>query len=153
MREALDAYNHALLLGNPTVMLLLDVADAHAYLGERDAALAMFRRCMGRAQEQLKANVRDAGTRAILGYCQAQTGDQAGALFEWEQAHQNSPQDKNVQKYGVLTLERLGLRDRALETLQSVQKQVLQELELTWGTEQLRQDPRYPKIAQAVRAR
>jgi tetratricopeptide (TPR) repeat protein len=82
-----------------------------------------------------------------------QTGERKRAVFELEQALRSSPEDKNARKYGVLTYEAMGQRDQALEILQRVPRQLLDELELAPGTEQLRRDPRYPGIAREVRNR
>jgi len=149
--EAIAAYTRALEFGTPSVMLLLNTADAYAYLENRTEANGFFGRAVERAQEDLKTNIRNSGLRAILAYCLAKRGETDRAVFELEQAVQSSPEDKNVQKYGVLTYESIGQRDKALEMLRGVTKQVLEELELAWGTEQMRQDPRYQKVAQEVR--
>lgn len=150
-QEALAAYKLALGFGVPNTMLLLNTADAYAYLGQRTEAVAFFRRAAERAQEELKINLRNSGLRAILAYCLAQLGDPSRALFELEQALQASPEDKNVLKYGVLTYESIGERDKGLELLRRVTRQIMEELELAWGTEQLRRDPRYFSVAQEVR--
>jgi len=150
-RQAIDAYNRALALGTPSLMQLLNTADAYAYIREQPEAEKFFRRAIAKAQEQLKVNLRDSGARAILAYCKAQIGDREGALFELEQALESAPQDKNVQKYAVLSYESLGLRDKALDTLRRLSKPVLHELEQAWGTEQLRTDPRYPSIAREIK--
>ena len=149
--EAIAAYMRALKFGTPSTMLLLNTADAYAYLENQAEAVKFFRQAVERAQEDLKTNIRNSGLRAILAYCLAQIGEPVRAVFELEQALQSAPEDKNVRKYGVLTYESIGQRDKALETLRGGTKQVLEELELTRGTEQLRRDPRYQIVAQEVR--
>jgi eukaryotic-like serine/threonine-protein kinase len=157
MQEAIEADNRALTFGTPSVIQLLNLADAHAYLaeqgspGEKQEAEAFFHRTVARAQDELKVNLRDSGTRAMLAYCLSQVGEREAALFELEQALQSSPQDKSVQKYGILTYESLGLRNKALEILRGVNRQVLQELELARGAAALRKDPAYPEIARKIR--
>jgi hypothetical protein len=47
----------------------------------------------------------------------------------------------------------VGERDRAFEILRRSTRQVLEELEVSWGTEQMRRDPRYDAIAAEVRSR
>ena len=47
----------------------------------------------------------------------------------------------------------MGQRDRALDVLRGVTSQVLEDLELVWGTEQLLRDPRYEAVAKEVRNR
>jgi tetratricopeptide (TPR) repeat protein len=152
-REAIEAYKLALGFGVPSTMLLFNIADAYAYMGHQPESREFFRRAADSAQEELKTNLRQSGPRAMLAYCLAQLGEPSRAVFELEQALQASPQDKNVRKYGVLTYESLGEREKALETLHAASRQVLEELELAWGTERLRQDPRYPKVAEEVRNR
>ncbi len=157
MQEAIEADNRALTFGTPSVIQLLNLADAHAYLaeqgspGEKQEAEAFFHRAVARAQDELKVNLRDSGTRAILAYCLSQIGERQQALFELEQALQSSPLDKNVQKYGILTYESLGLRSKALEILRGVNKQVLQELELARRTGELQKDPVYQEIARKLK--
>lgn len=150
--EAIAAYDKALTFGPPSVMLLLNEADAHAYLGERAEALDFSRRCVSRAEESLKINLQDSGLRAILAYCLSQVGDAKRAEFELEQALKHSPNDKNVRKYAVLTYESIGQRDKALEALRGVTREGLAELELATQTEQLRQDHRYPEVARQIRS-
>ncbi len=87
----------------------------------------------------------------MLSYCLVQTGERERAVFELEQALQSSPEDKNVRKYSVLTYEAMGEREKALDALRAVPKQVLEDLESAPGTEELRHDTRYPEIAQEVR--
>jgi tetratricopeptide (TPR) repeat protein len=152
-QEAIAEYERALKFGKPIEMLLLNLADAYAYLGRPTEALDYFRRAIARAEESLRVNLQNSGVRAILAYCLAQTGDKARATFEMEQALQHSPEDKNVRKYGVLTYESLGQRERALEILRGSPRQVLEELELAWGTEQLRQDPKYEDAAREIRSK
>jgi tetratricopeptide (TPR) repeat protein len=149
--EAIAAYEQALSFGNPSEMLLFNIADAYAQLGKRDQAREFFRRAVGRIEHSLSVNLRDSGLRAMLAYSLTQIGERERSVFELEQALQSSPEDKNVRKYGVLTYEAMGQRDKALETLRGVRRQALDELELAPGTEQLRRDPRYPGIAQEIR--
>ena len=98
-------------------------------------------------------NIRNSSLRALLAYCLAQTGDPSRAVFEVEQALRSSPQEKAVRKYAVLTYESVGQRENALETLRDAPKQVVDELEFAWVTEQLRQDPRYQDIAKQIKNR
>jgi hypothetical protein len=58
-----------------------------------------------------------------------------------------------VRRYGVLTFESVGDRERALAILRGSPRQVLEELEVSWGTEQMQRDPRYQAIAAEVRSR
>jgi serine/threonine protein kinase/tetratricopeptide (TPR) repeat protein len=150
-REAIDAYQAALKHPPPSLMLLLNIADAYAYLPEREQALRYFRQAAAKARESLTVNLRASGDRAILAYCLAQTGDPEGAVWELEQARSASPDDRNVQKYAVLTYEALGRRDDALAALGVVVPQVLKELEMAWGAENLRRDPRYEAVARTIR--
>ena len=150
-REAFEAYDRALASGPPSVMAYMNIANLHASLGEDPQAREFFLKAIGIAQQRLKANVQDGGTRAILAYCKAQTGDREGAQFELEQALPSLSLDKNVQKFGVLTYESLGMRDQALETLRAVTPDVLTDLESAPVAAPLRQDPRYPQIAQEIR--
>ena len=131
--------------------MLLNTADAYAYLRRRAEARDYFARAVTRAQDDLSGNLQDSGRRAMLAFCLAQLDDRARATFEIGQALQHSPEDKDVQKYGVLTFESMGQRDRALGVLRDVAPQVLEDLELAWGTEQLQRDPRYQAIANEVR--
>ena len=149
--EAIAEYERALAFGPPTEMQLLNIADAYAYIGRRAEAEGFFRRSAARAEESLKVNLKNSGIRAILAYCKAQIGDRDGATFEIEQALQDSPEDKDVRKYGVLTYESIGQRAKALETLRGSNRGVLEDLELAWGTDQLRRDPNYLDIAREVR--
>src|SRR5262249_42245052 len=126
---------------------------AYAYLGDRPSALKFFHQAAERAQENLKVNIRNSSLRALLAYCLAQTGDPARAKFEVEQALQSSPQEKAVRKYAVLTYEVMSQREKALETLRGAPKQVVDELESGWVTEQLRQDPRYHDIVRQIKNR
>src|SRR5262249_6068333 len=104
-------------------------------------------------EQRLTVNLRDSGLRAMLAYCLVQTGERNRAEFELKQALQDSPRDKNVQKYGVLTSEAMGDRNQALEILRTAGEQTLEELELAPGTEQLRHDPQYSEIASGIRNR
>jgi Tfp pilus assembly protein PilF len=151
--EAIVEYERALTFGPPTETHLLNLADAHAYLGNRTEATVYFRRAITRAEERLRDNLQNSGLRAILAYCLAQVGDSSRARFEIDQALQHSPNDRSVQRYGVLTFESVGERDRAFEILRRSTRQVLEELEVSWGTEQMRRDPRYDAIAAEVRSR
>ena len=49
--------------------------------------------------------------------------------------------------------ETLGDRDRAFEILRGSNRQVLEELEVSWGTEQMQRDPRWAVIAAETRSR
>jgi serine/threonine protein kinase/thioredoxin-like negative regulator of GroEL len=149
--EAIATFEQALGFGNPSEMLLFNMADTYARLGQRAKALEFFHRAAARIEQSLKVNLRNSGLRAMLAYCLVQTGERERAVFELEQALQSSPEDKNVRKYSVLTYEALGERDKALEALRAVPKQVLEDLESAPGTEALRHDTRYPEIAQEVR--
>jgi len=151
--EAIAAYEQALSFGNPSEMLLFNMADSYAQLGMHAQALEFFRRAEERMERSLSVNIRESGLRAMLAYCLVQTGDNKRAEFELKQAQQGSPEDKNVQKYSVLTYEAMGQHDKALEALRIVRGQVLDELELAPGTERLRHDPRYSEIAREVRNR
>jgi eukaryotic-like serine/threonine-protein kinase len=148
--EAIAAYERAIEFGKPTALLLFNTADAYAYLGDRAAAAGFFRQAVERLQEDLKTNLRQSGRRAMLAYCLAQLGESDRAVFELEQVLHSSPEDWDVRRYGVLTFESLGQREKALEVLLGAPRQVLEELELAWGTEQLRQDPRYRSVAQQI---
>jgi Tfp pilus assembly protein PilF len=133
--------------------LFLNHADAHAYVGRNVEAREHFRRAIASAEERLRINLQDSGARAILAYCLVQVGDRARARSEIEQALQHRPDDRTVRRYAVLTFEGLGERQRALETLRGSSRQVLEELEASWGTEQMRSDPRYEAIAAEVRSK
>jgi serine/threonine protein kinase/predicted Zn-dependent protease len=151
--EAIAAYERALAFGTPTVLLFLNLADAHAYLGRQTEARDYFQRAAATAEERLRVNLQDSGTRALLAYCLAQVGESTRAIFEIEQALQHSPDDRTVRRYGVLMFESLGQRERALEILRGSPPQVLEELELSWPADELRRDPRYEAIAAEVRSK
>ena len=151
--EALVEYERALAFGLPSEAHYLNVADAYAYLGRRAEATNYFRRAITRAEERLRDNLQNSGLRAILAYSLAQTGDSSRAKFEIDQAVQHSPNDRAVRRYAVLTYETLGDRDRALEIVRGSSRQVLEELEVSWGMEQMQRDPRYPAIAAEVRSK
>jgi tetratricopeptide (TPR) repeat protein/tRNA A-37 threonylcarbamoyl transferase component Bud32 len=151
--EAIAEYEHALEFGTPSVTLLLNIADANQYRGRRSEALDYFRRAKTRAEDAVSANVQNSADRARLAYCLVQLGDRQRAEFEIKQALQHSPENRDVRWFSVLTFERLGQRDRALEILAEAPKQLLEELESAWGTEQLQQDPLYEDVARKVRSR
>jgi tetratricopeptide (TPR) repeat protein len=151
--EAIVEYERALTFGPPTETHLLNLADAYAYLGKRGEASGYFRRAIARAEERLRDNLQNSGLRAMLAYCLAQLGESSRARFEIEQALQHSPNDRSVLRYSVLMFESLGERDRAFEILRRSPRQVLEELEVSWGTEQMQRDPRYNAIATEVRSR
>jgi tetratricopeptide (TPR) repeat protein len=149
--EAIAAYKLALGFGNPPVMLLLNTADAYAYIGQGAEAAKFFRQAGELAEKGLKVNLVNSSLRAINAYCLAQLGEPTRAVYELEQALNRDPKDKNVRKYAVLTYESIGDRDNALLILREGTIQVLEEIELTWGAERLRQDPRYPGVVEHVR--
>jgi tetratricopeptide (TPR) repeat protein len=151
--EAIVEYERALAFGPPTETHLLNIADAYAYLGKRADAADYFRQAITRAEERLRDNLQNSGLRAILAYCLARVGEASRAKFEIEQALQHSPSDRSVRRYGVLTFESVGDRERALAILRGSPRQVLEELEVSWGTEQMQRDPRYQAIAAEVRSR
>ena len=151
--EAIAAYERALTLDTPTVALFLNLADAHAYLGKQTEARDYFRRAIASAEERLRIDLQDSGARAILAYCLVQVGDAARARSEIAQALQHRPEDRTVRRYAVLTYESLGQRERALEILHGSPRPVLEELEASWGTDEMRRDPRYEAIAAEVRSR
>jgi eukaryotic-like serine/threonine-protein kinase len=151
--EAISEYKRALTLGSPSDTLLLNLADALAYAGRPVEARDYFKRAIDLIERRLEVNVLNSSLRATLAFCLAQTGDSARAMFEIKQALQHSPEDRTVRRYGVLTFESLGERERALEALRPATRQVLDELEASWGTEQLRSDPRYEAIAAQIRSR
>jgi tetratricopeptide (TPR) repeat protein len=151
--EALVEYVRALAFGSPSETLFLNVADAYAYLGKGTEATDYFRRAITIAEARLRDNLQNSGLRAILAYSLAQVGESSRARFEIEQALQHSPSDRTVRRYAVLTYESLGERDRAFEILRGSPSQVLEELEVSWGTQQMRRDPRYDAIATEVRSR
>jgi tetratricopeptide (TPR) repeat protein len=151
--EAIVAFEQALSFGNPSEMLLFNMADTYASLGQRDNAVSFFRRAAARIEQSLKVNLRNSGLRAILAYCLVQTGERERAAFELEQARQNSLNDKNVGKYSVLTYEAMTERDKALEALRAVPWEVFVDLESAPGTTQLRRDPRYSAITREFRNR
>ena len=72
-------------------------------------------------------------------------------MREIAQALGHSSNSRNVRRYAVLTYESLGERDLALDTLGNATPELLDELEASWGTEDLRRDPRYGAVAQEVR--
>ena len=74
-QEAISAYTRALEFGTPTTTLLLNLADAHAYLGRRAEALGYFRNARTLAEAGLKVNLQDSAQRAMLAYCLGQIGD------------------------------------------------------------------------------
>lgn len=151
--EALVEYQRALAFGPPSETHLLNMADAYAYLGKRAEATDYFKQAIARAEERLRDNLQNSSLRAILAYSLAQVGEPSRARFEIEQALQHSPSDRTVRRYAVLTYETLGDRARALEILRGSPSQVLEELEVSWGTEQMRRDPRYNAIAAEVRSK
>jgi tetratricopeptide (TPR) repeat protein len=150
--EAIAEYEQALRYGNPTLTLFLNMATAHTYLGRLDEARDYFRRAIASAEERLRVNLQDSTQRAILAYCLAHTGESARARFEIEQALQHAPDERAVQRYAVLTFERLGDREQTLNALKDVSRDVLEELEASFGTEQLQKDPRYQAIAEGIRS-
>jgi tetratricopeptide (TPR) repeat protein len=151
--EAISAYESALKIGPPNTPLFLNLADAHVYAGRNTEAATYFRRAIASAEERLRINLQDSRERAILAYCLAHVEEAPRAKSEIEQALQHSSDDRTVRRYAVLTFESLGERERALETLRGSPLQVLEELEASWGTEQMRRDPRYEAIASEVRSR
>lgn len=151
--EAIVEYERALTFGNPTLTLFLNLATAHMYLGRLDEARDYFQRAIASAEARLRVNLQESAQRAILAYCLAHTGESARARFEIEQALRHSPDDRAVRRYAVLTFERLGQRERALDILKGASPQVLDELEASFGTEQLQRDPRYEAVAADVRSR
>jgi tetratricopeptide (TPR) repeat protein len=151
--QAIAHYEQALAFGNPSVYLYLMLADAYAYQHDTSRAREYFRLCAERAKEELTTNLKNSGMRAYLAYSKAQLGDREGALFEIEQALRDSPRNKHVMKYGVLTYESLGLRDKALETLRGSTRQVLEDIEQAWTTRQLHLDKRYAQVRQEVMTR
>ncbi|HEU4687237.1 MAG TPA: tetratricopeptide repeat protein, partial [Vicinamibacterales bacterium] len=150
--DAIAAYEQALSFP-PTTILFLNLADAYAFLNRDNEALEYFRRCAASAEERVRVNVQDSGERAFLAYCLAESGDGAGAMREIGQALGHSPRSRNVRRYAVLTYETLGERDLALETLRYSTPELLDELEASWGTEDLRRDPRYDAVALEVRSK
>jgi tetratricopeptide (TPR) repeat protein len=151
--EAIAEYTRALAFGTPTEILFLNLADAHAYLGRHNEAREFFQRAIARAEESLRVNLQNSSLRAILAYCLAEVGEKARARFEIDQALEHSPNDRTVQRYGVLTFENLGQRERSLEILRGAPRQVLDELELSWAMEPMRRDPRYQEVAREVRSK
>jgi tetratricopeptide (TPR) repeat protein len=151
--EAIVEYKRALAFGNPSLTLLLNLATVYTYLGRHEEARDFFERAIASAEERLRVNLQDSGQRAILAYCLAHTAEAARARFEIEQSLQHSPDDRTVRRYAVLTFERLGLRDLALETLRGASRQVLEELEASFGTDELRRDSRYEAVAAEIRSR
>lgn len=151
--EAIAAYESALAIGPPNTMLFLNLADAHTYAGRNDEGRNYFRRAIASAEERLRINLQDSRERATLAFCLAQVGEVARAKSEIEQALQHLPDDRTVRRYAVLTFESLGQRERALEILRGSPRQVLEELEASWGTDQMRRDPRYEAIASEVRSK
>ena len=151
--EALVEYERALAFGPPSETHLLNMADAYAFLGKRAEATDYFKRVIALAQDRVRDNVQDSGPRAILAYSLAQTGDSSRATFEIDQALRHSPNDRTVRRYAVLTYETIGDRSRAFEILRGSPVQVLEELEVSWGMEQMRSDPRYAAIAAEVRSK
>jgi eukaryotic-like serine/threonine-protein kinase len=151
--EAIAAFEHALSFGNPSEMLLFNVAETYRLAGDMPKALEFHRRAAARIEQSLKVNLRNSGLRAILAYCLVQTGDRQRAVFELEQALQSSPEDKDVRKYSVLTYEAIGERHNALEALRAVPREVFEDLETLPGTEELRRDPHYPEIEREIRNR
>jgi Flp pilus assembly protein TadD len=151
--EAIVEYERALAFGPASEVHLLNMADAYAFLGKRAEATDYFKQAIARAQNRVRDNVQDSGPRAILAYALAQTGDASQATFEIDQALRHSPNDRTVRRYAVLTYETLGDRSRAFDILRSSPVQVLEELEVSWGTEQMQRDPRYAAIAAEVRSR
>jgi len=151
--EAIAAYESALAIGLPNTILFLNLADAHAYAGKNVEARNYFRPAIASAEERLRINLQDSRERAILAFCLAQVDEAARAKSEIEQALQHLPDDRTVRRYAVLTFERPGQRERALEILRGSPRQVLEELEASWGTEQMRRDPRYEAIAGEVRSK
>jgi tetratricopeptide (TPR) repeat protein len=151
--EAIAAYESALAIGPPNTMLFLNLADAHTYAGRNVEARNYFQRAIASAEERLRINLQDSRERATLAFCLAQVDEAARAKSEIEQALQHLPDDRTVRRYAVLTFERLGQRERALEILRGSPRQVLDELEASWGTDQMRRDPRYEAVATEIRAR
>jgi serine/threonine protein kinase/Tfp pilus assembly protein PilF len=150
--EAIFAYHEALAFP-PTTILFLNLADAYAFLNKDEEAMEYFRRCAASAVQRLRVNVQDSGERAILAYCLAETDDGAGAKREIAQALGHSPNSRNVRRYAVLTYESLGERELALDTLKNATPELLDELEASWGTGDLRRDPRYDAVTQEVRSK
>jgi tetratricopeptide (TPR) repeat protein len=150
--EAIVEYEQALRYGNPSLTLFLNLATAHTYLGRQDEARDYFQRAIASAEERLRINLQDSTQRAILAYCFAHTGESARARFEIEQALQHAPDERAVRRYAVLTFERLGDRERTLNVLKGTSRDVLEELEASFGTEPLQRDPRYQAIAAEIRS-
>ena len=148
--KAIEMYERALSFGHTSVHLYLMLADAYAQQQDGSRSQEYYRRLAARAQEELTTDLKKSDIRAYLAYAKSQLGDREGALFEMEQASKDAPQNKDVMKYGVLTYESLGLRDKALEALRNTTREVLLDLEPAWKVRQLRLDPRYAQVKQEV---
>jgi tetratricopeptide (TPR) repeat protein len=151
--EALQADHQALEFGTPDIMLLLNTAELHVHLGQQEEAREFYNRLVARARDELTANPHRDGRRAIMGYALARLGDTAYAVFEAGQALQSAPGNRDVRKYAILTYEVAGQRDKALEAVRGITRDLLQEIDAAPATQQLVSDPQYQEIAREIRSK
>jgi tetratricopeptide (TPR) repeat protein len=111
-----------------------------------DAATEANRRGLQAAELRLAQHPRDGYVRAQLAYLCAALGERQRAESEIVQALQLAPDDTDVQSFAVFTYEALHSREKALEVIAHLPKQVLADLNRWPDLPGLQEDPRFQKL-------
>jgi tetratricopeptide (TPR) repeat protein len=138
--EAARYFERSLSLQPPTTVRYEDLGDAYRQLGRLEEAAAAYRRAQALAESDVIQNPREPLARANLARITAELGERSRAEFEIHQALTVAPENTMVMRLSVLTFEKLGERERALEVLARAPPQVLETLSRIRDLRNLQQD-------------
>ena len=150
--DAATLYEQASNLNPRDYVLLGNLADALRFIPARAAeASAIYVRAIRVADETLLVNPKDAAVRAVVARYSAFSGDSARAVEEITQARTLAPANLPVVFNSALVFERLGQRDRALESLGLAIKggYAPTEIQQHPDLKELRADPRFVSLISA----
>ena len=147
-QESAEAYEHAVLWGPETHLVLSNLADAYRRCSRSSAAREKYRRALEIVDHELTEGDPGSGSgpvRAFAGYLSAHLGDSARAEREIKQALRLS-RDAEVLRRAALTFEALGNREETLKLLETVPRTVIDDLSRQPDSADLAVDPRFIEL-------
>ena len=144
--EAARYFVRSLMIGPPTALSYLDLADAYRHLGRIGETASTYGAAKALAKSDVTQNPSDAFARSLYAYILAHLGESDMANFEMDQALVIGPSDAGVRRNAVLIFEALGERGKTMRVLAEAPAPLIEELSRQPDVRSLQQDAVFQEL-------